>query len=145
MWLVSLAVSVARAQSFELTADDVGTTVPLLEAGTSYVVDVSDPSLALDAMNLLTPDGETTLAEIYDGARLDGAEVGDVMGLSLGDRGEVLLSFGTGHPPGRHCQPLYELQCVFWWGHWVCQWVDVGLTCCADGTTACGDYILGGG
>src|SRR5688500_11863886 len=121
---VSLALSAAQAQTFELTAEDMGTTVPLVDADLAYAVDVTAPDLDLEQVNLLTADGETSLAELYDNVLADGADIDDLMVLSLGDREELRVTFlqeeGGG---GRTCVPLLELRCTWVWGARRCQWV----------------------
>jgi hypothetical protein len=143
MWLVSLSLSAAHAQTF-LDELDEGSTLELTEIGEAFV---ADPYAAdLDQVFVVNDACDTTVGELYDLA-LDASrsDTADPFAIEVGANGQLWGGFadtatyfwGT----RRVCRPLWELRCT---PHWPfnCVWVQIGSTCCASGGTECGDYIL---
>jgi hypothetical protein len=143
MWMLSLSLSVAHAQTF-LDELDEGRTFDLTERGEALV---ADPYAAdLDQVFVANDTCDTTVGALYDLA-LDASRsrTEEPFAIEVGADGALWGAFvdeaALFWPFRRVCRPLWELRCT---PHWPfnCVWVKIGSTCCADGTTACGDYIL---
>jgi hypothetical protein len=129
MTLLSWVSAMAQAQGLvQLTPRDAGTTVSLTDPEVAYAVDVTDPRLDLDQLNLVTPADETTFGEVSAGLLRSGAAANDVLLVGLGDGGDLLATFvddddGGGNPG--ECWMMFERRCIFVFGGWRCQWVPV--------------------
>lgn len=97
-----------------------------------YTIDLTDPSLDLDALGVSTPDGEVPVAELLGAAQAIGA-AGGTMEIGWDDDFGVLV--GVGEPVERQAGPLcpvYQETCfTFVWR--VCEFVYRGNRPSDDG------------
>ncbi|MEQ1505228.1 MAG: hypothetical protein ABMB14_23560 [Myxococcota bacterium] len=138
------ALCVAHAQSVEIESRDEGATVSLLDQGASCVVDPLS-AVDLDQIYLQTPTYDLTFGSVVDAALDVAADPDDLMVLSLDDQDDLNVSFATVEGTstgGRVCKALYEYRCFTIARIRFCSMVEIGTTCCDDGTRSCGDYIL---